>query len=246
MSDTPLDADALQQYLAGTEVGPSELRDLLVRHYGDLEAVDVLCDHADETVSLQVAVFAAWEHFWCVRVSEVGRQAGCDFGQSLDSWCQAQFQGVTGTELREFLRTARAVFPDEHEGLFNTIALWLMKTVPLRVLTVEVVAEMSIWDVPSPSPALGVGQSPGSDDLEDVGCWLMSRYLYNRFGDDDLSWYVFVKLYNPERMSIGEAVDQVAHLHTLFGAHGPSWDLFITSYDPRWVTVSDLANQVAH
>ena len=45
MSGTPV--DALQRHLADTEAGPSDLRDLLVRHHTDTDAVEALCDHAD-------------------------------------------------------------------------------------------------------------------------------------------------------------------------------------------------------
>ena len=215
MSDEPVGADALRQHLTDTEPGPAELRDLLVQHHADLGAVQVLCDYANGEVPLQAAVFAAHE--------QISEEASHDFEGQIDSWWRDQFDGVTGTDLREFFRAARAAFPDEYEFLFGSIAWWFIENVPLPVLTDEVVAEMSIWEDPPPSQELGAGWPPEDGDPDDIGCWLLSRYLYNRFGDHGPSWDAFNETYDPKTLSIGEAADQVEELErNRFGIHGQS------------------------
>ena len=245
MSDKPVDADVLRQYLADTKPDPSELRDLLVRHYTDLGAVKVLCKHADGVVPLQAAVFAAHEHFGRFVDPPVELQAVCTFEQCLASWCQKQFRGVTSPELQEFLRTARDAFPDEHEDLFSTIACWLIEHVPLPVLTDEVVAEMSLWEGLCPSRKLGAGGPPVTGDPDDIGSWLLSRHLCNRFGEHGPSWDVFTKLHDPQTLSTGETADQVEELRNRFGEHGPSWKVLLKLNDSQGLSISEAADKVA-
>ena len=167
MSGTPVDADALQRHLADTEAGPSELRDLLVRHHTDPDAVEALCDHADGEVPLQAAVFAAHEQVeTAAQCQAEPQQAADDFEWQIDSWRRATFDDGTGTDLREFFRTARPAFPDEYEFLLGSIAWWFIDNVPLPILTDEVVAEMSIWEEPCPCPELGAGWTPEDGEYE--------------------------------------------------------------------------------
>ena len=212
MSDEQVDAGALRQHLTDTKPGPSELRDLLVQHHANSGAVEVLCDYANAEVALQAAVFAAHE--------QISDEASHDFEQQIELWREAKFDGVTADGMQEFFRAARAAFAGEYELLLGSIAWWFIEYVPLPMLTDEVVAEMSIWEDPPPSQELGPGCPPDDDDPDLVGCWLMSRYLYNRFGDHGPSWDAFKELYDPQTLSIGEAAEQAAHLHNnRFGTH---------------------------
>ena len=252
MSDTPTVVE-LRQHLADTEVGPSELRDLLVLHHADDDAVKVLCDHAKQAVPLRdgsfpllAALFAAREQVMCASETQAElMESADDFEWETSLWLEDQFNGATGTALREFFRTARAAFPGEYEFLFKTITWWFIEYVPLPILTDDVVADMTIWETPTPSPELGAGWPPENDETEDVGSWLLSRHLCNRFGEHGPSWDVFVKLYDTEFMSIGVAADEVEELHNRFGKHGPSWDLLVKLPDSQGFSISEAADKVA-
>lgn len=210
MSTKPIDEAELRQHLADTEPGPSELRDLLVRHHTDPDAVEVLCDHADGSFPLLAAVFAAQGQLEAAANHQTKLQKTADpFTQQVGKRLRTRFKDVTGADLREFLRTARAEFPDEDPDLFRTIAFWFIEFVPLPMLTDEVVAEMSIWEDSSPCPELGAGWPPESNDPFLVGRWLMSRYLYNRFGDHEPSWDMFRGVYDAAQ-TIGDTADLVA------------------------------------
>ena len=251
MSDTPTVVE-LRQHLADTEVGPSELRDLLVLHHADDDAVKVLCDHAKQAVPLRdgsfpllAALFAAREQVMCASETQAElEESADDFEWETSSWLEDQFNGATGTALREFFRTARAAFPGEYEFLFRTITGWFIEYVPLPILTDDVVADMTIWETPTPSPELGAGWPPENDETEDVGSWLLSRHLCNRFGEHGPSWEMFMNLYDPQSLSIGEAADQVEELRKRFGEHGPSWDLLVMLHDSQGFSISEAADKV--
>ena len=204
-------ADALRQYLAGTKPVPSELRDLLVKYHTSFDAVKALLDHTNGTVQLLAAVFAGWEEvMYILRRRPEYQQSADEFDDQVTPWLLAQYKGVTGPDLLAVLPSAQTVPPDPPKHLLDRIATWFLENVPLPVLTDEVVAEMSIWmdSYPGPSPELGAGWPPENRNTGNVGCWLISRYLYNRFGEHGPSWDVFVKLYDTEFMSIGVAADE--------------------------------------
>ena len=69
--------------------------------------------------------------------------------------------------------------------------------------------------------------------------------MHTLFGTHGPSWDVLLKLHDPQRFSLSDVANQVAHLHTLFGTHGPSWDVLLKLFDPKTSQISDIANQVA-
>ena len=249
MSDTPVDADALRQYLAGTKPDPSELRDLLVKYHTSFDAVKALLDHTNGTVQLLAAVFAGWEEvMYILRRRPEYQQSADEFDDQVTPWLLAQYKDVTGPDLLAVLPSAQTVPPDPPKHLLDRIATWFLENVPLTVLTDEVVAEMSIWmdSYPGPRPELGAGWPPENRNWVDDGCWLISRYLYNRFGEHGPSWDVFVKLYDTEFMSIGVAAAEVEELHNRFGKHGPSWKVLLELIVSQGLWIRDAADQVAY
>ena len=249
MSDIPLDADELLENLASTEVDPTEMRDLLVLYHADLKAVKVLCDHPDERAPLLAAVFAAREQvmFTARRQPEL-RQSANKFDEQVNTWLRAQLKDVIGPDLGAVLLAVRTLFQGQSTSLFRDNATWFLENVPLPVLTDEVVAEMSIWEdsYPGPSLELGAGWPPENRNTGNVGCWLISRYVYNRFGEHGPSWDVFVRLYDSEWMSIGAAAAEVEELHNRFGEHGPSWDLLVELIVSQRLWIREAADQVAY
>ena len=203
---------ALRRHLAGTQTDPSGLRDLLVRHHTDPAAVQVLCDHAEGSFPLLAGVFAAQE-----QIADAGhyqrelRKAAVRFEQQVDSWLRGQFQNAADTDLLSVFCAARAVFSDEDPFPSMRLSYWFIKSAPLATITDKVVAEMSVWDAEDPSLQLWTARSPKNHkDPLHVGHWLLSRYLYNRFGDDDASWFMFRELYDPKVLPIGALADIVA------------------------------------
>ena len=248
MSDELDDPDVLRQYLAGKPV-PSELRDLLVKYHTSFDAVKALLDHTNGTVQLLAAVFAGWEEvMYILRRRPEYQQSADEFDDQVTPWLLAQFKGVTGPDLLAVLPSAQTVPPDPPKHLLDRIATWFLENVPLPALTDEVVAEMSIWmdSYPGPSPELGAGWPPENRNTGNVGCWLISRYLFNRFGEHGPSWDVFVKLYDTEFMSIGVAADEVEELHNRFGKHGPSWKVLLELIVSQGLWIRDAADQVAY
>ena len=59
MSDTSHNTAALQQSLTGPELDPSGLIALVMSHYTDPGAAEVLCKHAEGSVPSLVTVYAA-------------------------------------------------------------------------------------------------------------------------------------------------------------------------------------------
>lgn len=104
---------------------------------------------------------------------------------------------------------------------------------------------MSIWEdsYPGPSPELGAGWPPENRNSEDVGCWLISCYVHNRFGEHGPSWEVLVVLIVKQGLWIREAADQVAYPHTLFGTDDASWEMFMAIYNGSQ-TVAEVADMV--
>ena len=248
MSDIPLDVDALRQYLAGTKPDPSELRDLLVKYHTSFDAVKALLDHTNGTVQLLAAVFAGWEEvMYTLRRQPEHQQSADEFDDQVTPWLLAQYKDVTGPDLLAVLPSAQTVPPDPPKHLLDRIATWFLENVPLPVLTNEVVAEMSIWtdSYPGPRPELGAGWPPENRNWVDDGCWLISRYLYNRFGEHGPSWDVFVKLYDTEWLTIGVAAAEVEELHNRFGKHGPSWEVLLELIVSQGLSISEAADQVA-
>ena len=248
MSDTAIDADALRQYLADTEPDPAELRDLLVSHYADFDAVKALLDYADGAVPLLAAVFAAHE-----QIAQAAQyQADLDeaekalfrFRRQVDPWFPGQCHTLTDTDLLLVLRTARPLISDQVPYLFLRLSAWFIENAPPPLLTDDVVAEMSLATFLRPSPELGAGRPLAPRD-RDFDCWLISRYLYSRFGDHGPSWDMFLQLHVPKAGPIRDPADQVVALRNRFGEHGPSWEVLLGLHGSQGLSISEAADKVA-
>ena len=237
--------DVLEEYLTDTEPGLSELRDLLVCHYVDDDAVKVLCKHAERSFPLLAGVFAAHEHLWWTgyRQPELRDTAKWFCGQ-VDSWFRVQCQNAADTDLCEVLCRSRTVWSDKDPLLSVTLSYRFIEYVPIEALTDKVVTEMSLWAAAGACPQLGAASRPEHNDPHRVGRWLMSRYLHNRFVEHGPSWDVFRKLYEPTK-SIGDTADRVDALRNRFGEHGPSWDLLVKLHDSQGSSISEAADKVA-
>ena len=102
---------------------------------------------------------------------------------------------------------------------------------------------MSAWSYTDLSPQLGAASTPKSHYYPgDVQRWLVSRYLYNRFGTHDPSWDVFKILYDPPE-TVGATADAVAKLHTQLGTCDRTWATFMDLYDSlkKVADVDDIA-----
>ena len=119
MSDTSLNTAALRQHLADTEPDPAGLYDLMVCHYRDPDAVEVLCEYAEGSFPLQVALFAGQKHCTVLqavellnkRTSKKAWSAAMRFKAQVESSVGAQFAHVDETDLLEGLRTACSGLP---------------------------------------------------------------------------------------------------------------------------------------
>ena len=224
MSVTSHNTAALQQRLAGTGAGPSDLYDLMVRHYADPGAVEVLCDHAAGSFPLLVALFAGSKHpkecppSWSDRKNQLAPLEL--FDAQVKSLAGAMFAHATEAGLLEGLRTARSGLPGGSPATLGTVSRWFAAHAPLEALTDRVTAEMSRWPMEGLSPELGAGPSNSAvkplrytDTVCDRISWLMSRYLYNRFGDHGPSWEMFKNLYDPSQtvVDIADIVAAVEH-----------------------------------
>ena len=218
MSDTPFDAAALRRHLAGTKTGPSDLFDHLVRHHTNPAAVEVLYKHAEGSFPLLAAVFAAKEQLagaLCANMTALPK-ATWRFSQQADTWLHGQCQSAADTDLRSVLCTARTVFFDKEPLLFMSISYWFVMFDLLDAVTDKVVAEMSVWETSDLCPQLGTASPPKNcKDPLYLGVWLMSRYLYHRFGKHDPSWVMFRELYDPPETKIGDVADLVVKVNRL-------------------------------
>ena len=248
MSDTAIDADALQHYLTDKKPGPSELRDLLVSHHADDDAVKALLDYADETVPLLAAVFAAHEQIAQAAQYqadlEEAEKALFRFRRQVDPWFPGQCRDLTDTDLLSVLRAARPLVSVQVPYLLLRLSAWFIENAPPPILTDDVVAEMSIATFSRPSPTLGAGRPLAPRD-RDFDCWLISRYLYSRFGDHGPSWDMFLQLHVPKAGPISDPADQVVALRNRFGEHGPSWEVLLKLYDSQGLSISEAADKVA-
>ena len=252
MSDTSHNTAALQRILTDTDPDPAGLFDLVVSHYTDPGAVEALCNHAAGSFPLLVALFAGSKHHKTRLVAKIVkspslRRSLLHSDAKVRSLTDAMFASATEPALVEGLRTAHSGLPDGTPSMLVGVSRWFAGDAPLEALTDRVIAEMA-WRFVEPfCPELGAGPLPDPETRFDEdgrirGYWLMSRYLYNRFGEHGPSWDVFRQVHRPSQ-TIGEAADTVAYLHTRFGEHGPSWEMFTKVHGPSQ-TVDDTANLV--
>ena len=257
MSNTSHYTAALRQHLASIVPGQPDLLDLVVRYYTDPAAGDALCDHEEGSVPLLVAVYTSLDRVTQIRRLEYQMiRGGCRetykaahrFGTQAKSRIHTQLAHATEAYLLEGLRVARNGLPAENPYMLSAVSLLFAEHGPLAALTDRVTAEMS-WSVASGlSPELGAGPptTPGHCGDIDRIRWLMSSYLYNRFGDHDPSWVMFKHVHGYGTM-VGDTADHVAYLHTRFGDHDPSWNMFNYLYTPsRKAVVGDTADHVAY
>ena len=242
MSDTPLDADALRQYLTDTEPGPSELRDLLVCLHADPGAIKVLCKHAERSPSLHGAVFAARDQLAKIVAQEYRagiwhdlttepQTAAALAGHQIDSWLRTQCQNVADTEVQAVLRTVRTELADEDPYLPVRLSYWFSDSIPHEAMTDKMVAEMSLTTGEFVGQDLVVGPNEYHDLYPHLECLrLVSCYVHNRFGDHGPSWDAFKMLYDsPE--AVGATADTVAKLHTQLGTCDRTWATFMNLYN---------------
>ena len=216
MSDTSINTAALQQILTGTEPGPAGLFDLVVRHHTDPDAAEVLCAYATGSFPLLTAVFAGtkhavWgRHTWATTYKDA--PGGREFDKQVSSLVYPQFEHAAEADLLESLRTVRsAELLDRGPGVPLRLTHMIVMYAPFDALTDRVTAEMSWMSMKGLCPELGAGP-PGSaaEPPNDAGagriCWLLARYLYNRFGDHVPSWDMFKKQCEPPG-SVADAAD---------------------------------------
>ena len=257
MSDTSHDTAALQQILTATDPDPAGMYGLVMDHYLDTDAIEALCDHAKSSVPLQVAVYAGMFHSTALqatelmnkRISKKDWDAAWRFKAQVDTSVAAQFAHVDETDLLEGLRTARNGLPAGTPSMLDWVSRWFASHAPLEALPDRVIAEMA-WRFVEPfCPELGAGPLPDFDAEEGRIWihWLMSCYLYNRFGEHGPSWDVFRQVHRPSQ-TIGETADTVAYLHTRFGTRtGPS-TMFMGIHDSSQLVreTADLVVAVEH
>ena len=222
MSVTSHNTAALQQRLTSTGAGPSDLHDLMVRHYADPDAVEALCNHAAGSFPSLVALFAASKHhknrplsFAAKRKQSPSQRRSLRLSDAqVKSLTDAMFASATEPDLLEGLRTAHSGLPDGTPSMLVWVSRWFAADAPLEALTDRVVVEMAWRPVGRFCPELGAGPLPAPRSRVDaahnrtrVG-WMMSRYLHNRFGTHDPSWEMFKKVYDPSQ-TIGDTADLV-------------------------------------
>ena len=203
MSATSHNTAALQQRLASLEPDPAGMYDLMVHHYRDPDAVEVLCGHAEGSVPLQVAVYVGLKYCTVLqavellnkRASKKAWNSATRFEAQVESSVGAQFAHATEADLLEGFRTARSGLPDGSPAMLEWVSHLFAAHSPLEALTDRVTAEMTWRLMKEFCPELGAGPLPSPESplaAEEDGRirWLMSRYLYNRFGHHGPSWGV--------------------------------------------------------
>ena len=218
MSNTSQSTAALQQRLTSTGAGPSDLHDLMVRHYADPDVVEALCYHAAGSFPSLVALFAGSKHpknrplSWSDRKNQLAPLEL--FDAQVKSLTAAMLTSATEPDLLEGLRTAHSGLPGGTPSMLVWVSRWFAAKAPLEALTDRVVVEMAWRPVEQFCPELGAGPLPAPRSRRDaahnrtrVG-WMMSRYLHTRFGTHDPSWEMFKKVYDPSQ-TIGDTADLV-------------------------------------
>ena len=217
MSNTSQNTAALQQILTDTDPDPAGLYDLASSHYTDPDAIEALCDYTKGSLPSLVALFAASKHLK-YRPRSFGARTRLPpsllrslwhSDTQVESLTDAMFASATEPDLVEGLRTARSGLPDGTPSILEEVSRWFAEHAPLEAVTDKVVAEMSVWPYTDLSPQLGTASPPtGHYDPADFQRWLVSRYLYNRFGEHGPSWEMFKKVYGPSQ-TIGDTADLV-------------------------------------
>ena len=233
MSDTSHNTAALQQSLTDTGPDPAGLFDLVVRHYADPGAVEVLRKHAEGSFPSLVTVYAALKQIELLQTKELlklnhteqaklkhmepsdARKAYLALHGQVDSSAGAMFAHATEADLLESFRTVCSGLPDGGLDWTVMVSYFFAEYAPLDALTARVTAEMPWKSMMGCSPELGAGPpnsaAEPSRDPDAVGdriAWLVSRYLYNRFGDHAQSWEGFGHVYPSE--IVGVAADIAA------------------------------------
>ena len=235
MSDTSHNTAALQQILADTEPDPAGLFDLVVRHYTEPGAAEVLCKHAEGSFPSLVALYAGLKQIILLQCKELlklnrteqallkhmepskARKASLALHDQVTSLAGAMFPHATEADLLESFRTVCSGLPDAGRFWPVQVSYFFAKYAPLEALTDRVTAEMPWRPMMGCSPELGAGPPwlSAAEPIRDPDAvcdrirWLVSRYLYNRFGKHDQSWTMFRHVHDPGDR-VGDVADLVA------------------------------------
>ena len=129
MSATSHNTAAFQQSLSGLGPDPAGLFDLVVHHCTDSAAAEVLCNHAEGSFPLLVALFAGQKHAkkrqqpsWPALKKYL--MTMLPFDKQVESLAGAQLAHATEAGLLEGLRTARSGLPDGSPVMLGTVSRW--------------------------------------------------------------------------------------------------------------------------
>ena len=187
LASTEPDTAALRQHLANTNPGPAGLFDLVVRHWRDTAAAEVLCKHAEGSFPLLVAVLASLEHIMRGQHMKMAKPQMDEyyFDMVVTSLAGAQLAHATEADLLEGFRTARSGLPVGSPYLPERASHLFAVRAPLEALTDRVTAKMSWLPMEGLSPELGAGPpNSTATTIYDAECdrisWLMSATFVNR------------------------------------------------------------------